>query len=101
MKKRLDPEVRKPLIVEAAAFIAQRDGFYNFTRDAVASKADISSGLVTKHFGTMQALRRDVMRYAIRNGVLSIIAQGLAAQDVQAKKAPDALKKKALATLCA
>ena len=48
----------------------------------------------------MTQLRRDIMRYAVREGLAEIVAQGLANGDDHAKKAPAELKATA-ATLLA
>jgi hypothetical protein len=47
----------------------------------------------------MPQLRRDIMRAAIRDSVLEIIAQGLVVKDSRALKAPDDLKKAAIQLL--
>ena len=75
-------------------------GYTKVTRDAVADAAGVSMGLVSRYFGTMKNLRRDIIRYAIRNDIAEIIAQGLANGDDHARKAPANLKAKA-ATLLA
>ena len=99
MRRRLSDDVRKSTIVDAALTLAERDGFTGFTRDAVATAAGCSMGLVNHHFGTMNQLRRDVMRAAIRQGVIAVVAQGLAARDPQALKAPQELKDRAARSL--
>ena len=73
-------------------------GYQKITRDAVAEAAGVSMGLVTRYFGTMVQLRRDIMRYAVREEVLEIIGQGLAAGDDHAKKAAPELRAKAFDT---
>ena len=86
-------------VLESAAFVAQRDGFTNITRDAIAKKAGVSSGSVSHSFGTMIKLKRSVMRYAIQNELLEIIAEGLGIKDKTAMKIGSELKQRALATL--
>ena len=86
-------------VLEAAAFIAQRDGFNNVTRESIAQKAGVSTGTVSHSFGTMIKLKRSVMRYAIQNNILDIIAVGLSIKDKTAMKIDDSLKKRVLATL--
>lgn len=99
-KNRANPALRKDQILNVAVAMAKDVGYTKITRDAVAEGAGISMGLVTRYFGTMTQLKRDVIRYAIRNEVAEIIALGLANGDDHARKAPAELKAKA-ATLLA
>lgn len=99
-KNRANPALRKDQILSVAVTQAKEVGYNKVTRDAVAVAAGVSMGLVTRYFGTMKNLRRDIIRYAIRNDIAEIIAQGLANGDDHARKAPAELKAKA-ATLLA
>lgn len=100
MKKRLHPDDRKEQILIAALKVASRPGGYaKLTRAVVAECAGCSEGLVSKYFGTMVRLKRAIMRAAIKDGNLPILAQGLAAGDKCAQKADESLKRKALETL--
>ncbi|HWI02368.1 MAG TPA: TetR family transcriptional regulator [Acidimicrobiales bacterium] len=96
---RLAPNVRKEQILAAALRRAKVQGYNRVTREQIAADAGCAPGLVSNYFGTMVSLRRDIMRAAIRERVLPVIAQGLAAHDPHARKAPDELKQAALATL--
>lgn len=90
------------ILTEAITQAAQR-GYQNIKRQEIADALGISAGLINAYYGTMPQLKRAVMRRAIRvsacDASLRVIAQGLAARDKQAEKAPDALKRKALLTL--
>lgn len=97
---RKDPKDRKYQILNAALVIAEKPGgFSKLTREAVAKEVPCSEGLVSQYFGTMIAFRRQIMRAAIMNKNLSVVAQGLAAGDIHAQKADKGLKSRALATL--
>ena len=99
-KKRLQPDDRKQQILTAAIRVAARPGGWSkLTREAVAKEADCAEGLPSKYFGTMVNFKRAIMRAAIHDWNLSVIAQGLAAGDKVAMKAEEALKRKALDTL--
>lgn len=101
-KKRLLPNDRKDQILQAAIKVAARPGGWaRLTREAVAKEAECAEGLPSKYFGTMVNFKRAIMRAAIQDWNLSVIAQGLAAGDKVAMKAEDALKRKALDTLAA
>ena len=99
-KKRLHPDDRKQQILNAAIKVAGRPGGWGkLTRDAVAREAGCAEGLVSKYFGTMIAFRRSIMRAAIQARNLAVVAQGLAAGDTNAQKAPPELKAAAVETL--
>lgn len=70
------------------------------TRECIAIAAGVSPALVSLRLGTMEALRRSVMRAAVKREVVPVVAEGLAAGDAQAKKASDELKKRAADHLC-
>lgn len=96
---RLKPTDRKRHILAAALADARKRGYMQVTLLSVADAAECSRGLVIHYFATMQQLRRAVMRAAIANRDLPIVAQGLAARDAQALKAPEDLRKAALASI--
>lgn len=99
MTKKLDEKDRREKILKAALSIAEKVGYANITRDAVATRAACATGLVSYHFATMPQLKRAVMRFAVAEGNAVVVGQGLGAGDAYAKKAPPDLKQKALALL--
>jgi AcrR family transcriptional regulator len=90
---------RNEIILTAAVDISKEVGYLTTTRDAVAKRAGVSQGTVNNAYGTMDELRCEVLKYAIRNEILPIIAQGLAAGSHICVSAPQELKTRALATL--
>lgn len=88
-RTRLDPKERKALIIEAAVTVAERDGLSNVTRDLIAKEAGISPSLITNYYNTMPQLRRDLMRYAIKHQIDSVVAQGIVLRDKHAMKLSD------------
>lgn len=94
-KHRVNPKLRKEHILNVAVDVACNHGYHKLTRDAVAETAGVSMGLVSRYFGTMPQLKRDVMRAAIKRDIASIVAQGLAINDKHARKAPQGLKQQA------
>jgi len=82
-------------ILEAALQLALEIGYDKLRRDNIVAKAGVSQGLITYHFGTVEKLRREVMREAIRRKLVPIVAHGIAMRDINALKAPLALKRQA------
>jgi len=98
---RANPVLRKEYILAAAVDVARVQGYHKLTRERVAEAAGVSPGLVSHHFSTMQKLRGDVMRHAVKTGILEIVAQGLAMRDDHARRAPMELKQRAAALMTA
>src|ERR1700761_7726745 len=90
-----DEEPMKEQILEAAIFIASRQGFQALTRIAVAKRADVAEGTVSYHFKTMSRLHDAVVRCAIEYGNTPILARALADGHRLAKAAPLHLKEEA------
>lgn len=95
--KKLDPKTRRAEIMRGALSACALIGYSRVTRDQIAAHAGCSPTLLTYHIGTMPNIRRAIMRAAVREECLSVIAQGLALRDPQAMKAPEELRKRALA----
>ena len=79
-----------------AMTLATRIGYSNIKRSDIAAAASVAEGLVSLYWGTMTQLKRAVMRRAVAEGNLVIIAQGLAGGDGQARKAPESVRREAL-----
>lgn len=94
--KRQKPEVRKEAIVAVALRLATQGHYAQVQRKQIADELGVTPPALTYHFGTMQLLRRAIMRAAIVREELVVIAQGLVAQDEHAKKAPEALRRRAV-----
>jgi len=95
---RMKPAARKEDILAAALPLAERKGYAKVTRDEIAAAAKVSGPVLHYHFGSMEQLRRSLMRYAVKNGCLKVIAQGIVANDPQALKVDDATRKRAMAS---
>lgn len=98
-KTRANPKLRKEQILSTALDLARKNGCHKITRDSIARKAGVSEGLVSKYFGTMNNLRRTVMRAAISQRIPEIVGKGLANNDPYARKAPKDLREIAIATI--
>lgn len=95
------PRDRKDELLSAALALAEKQGYMNVSRAAIASQCGVSEALLSHHFGTMTEFRRTLMRYAIRKENLAVVLQGLVARDARALKAPDALRARACAEIAA
>lgn len=82
-------------LLQLAVSLAEGTGYMKVTRKQIADKAGVCEALVTHRLGTMAAVRRSVIRRAIATQNVRVLAQGLAANDPHARKAPDDLKQQA------
>jgi AcrR family transcriptional regulator len=96
---RLPANDRRAQILDEALRCAEVYGYTNITRQMVADRLGLAPGLVSHYFGTMDDLRRDVMRHAIKRENLRVVAQGVIAGHPVAMRAPRDLKSRALAAL--
>ena len=93
---RLDPKARKAAILVHAVELAKEIGYSHITRDGVAERSGVAIGLVTYYFKSMDRLRREIMREAVKLEHLDILLQGLAAKDLIAEGASMGLKAQAV-----
>jgi AcrR family transcriptional regulator len=79
-------DAKRELILNAAVECAKLVGYLNIQRADIAQRADVATGTVNKYFGTMNQLKRAVMRHAIEKDINDIVFQGIANKDKQAMK---------------
>lgn len=89
---RLDPKIRKAQMLETALGAAEKVGWRRMTRADIAKACGTSDALVTARLGTMEAIRKLVMKEAVKRANAAVVAQGLAERDKTAMKASDELK---------
>lgn len=82
-------------ILRAAVRLAKKRGFRAFTRSDVAVEVGCATGTVNYHFDSMDVLRMEVMREAIRREVMAVVAEGLSRRHVLVLRAPERLRRKA------
>jgi AcrR family transcriptional regulator len=97
--RRLPPEERKQHILDVAVRLAADTGYLSLTRDAVAKAAGVSPGLLTWYYLHIDHLRAAVMQAAVEQGILSVVAEGLACRVPGALSAPAELRAAAVASL--
>ena len=86
---------RRDLILSTAAELAESQGFVGLTRADAAEAAGVSKASISFHFGSAEGLRCEVMRYAVDNGLLRVVLQGLAVGNTIAESAPVDMKRRA------
>ncbi|RPG34597.1 MAG: TetR family transcriptional regulator [Muricauda sp. TMED12] len=79
-------DAKRELILNAAVECAKLVGYMNIQRADIAQRADVATGTVNKYFGTMNQLKRAVMRHAIEKDIPEIMLQGIANNDNQVMK---------------
>ena len=99
MTKRMKPDARRDQLLAAALDEAEEVGYNFVRRDDVGQRVGVTGQLVMRYFGTMTQLRRDIVRAAIRQRRLPIIAEALAARSSLVADIPDDLRAEALASL--
>lgn len=89
---RLSAAARTADLLAVALRLADADGWRTLTRDAIAGAAGVSPALVSARLGTVDAMRRSVMRAAVRQRVARVVAEGLVARHPAALRADDELR---------
>jgi AcrR family transcriptional regulator len=100
--ERFKPTIRRELILRAAIESARQPGGWSLiTRQVIANAAGCSEGLVSRYLGDMKDARKHIMRAAIKDEIVEIIAQSIVCHDGYAVKKwlPETLKQKALQSL--
>ena len=96
INQRKAPAVRQDEIIDAALRLAVKHGYKNVTREQIGDAVGVTASAVSYHFVTMKRLRRCLMRAAVRSKNLTVILQGLTANDPQAYKADATLRRRAV-----
>jgi AcrR family transcriptional regulator len=95
---KLTPRVRCDLIITAALELASEPGGWNqLTLVKIATKAHCTHGLILHHFKSMSALRRNLVRAAIKQENFEVLTQALMAADPEAMRMRPMLRQKAFA----
>lgn len=92
-----DTTIRVAQILDAAVQLAEEHGYTNVTREAIAEVVCCSPGLVSKHMGNMNVLRRSIVSAAIVRENLAIVAQAIVDKHPKMNNADDDLKRRAMA----
>lgn len=71
----------KPKILDAAVSLAKAKGLNGFSREDVAKLAKMAEATVSFHFGNMDELRKAVVKHAVANEILPILADVRSARE--------------------
>lgn len=93
----MNPDDRARSLLAAAVRDAAAKGWKTLTHQRVADAAGVSPALVKQRLGTKTQMLRRVMRAAVLERSVPVVAEGLALRDPHAMKAPVDLKKLAAA----
>lgn len=96
---RMNPDSRREQILSAALHEAERVGFANVCRKAIADRAGCSPGLVRHYWGTLPQLHRAIMGEAIRADNARVVAQGIVAKHPRCNKLNSDEKQRILSSL--
>ena len=95
-KRAVSSVLRKDQILNVAIDLSKKYGYQKIKRSDISHHAGVSENLISNYFGTMIKLKRLIIRHAIKNNIIEIIAQGIANNDPHVKKASKELKEKAI-----
>lgn len=98
-RTRQAPDDRRSAILQASLKLAERSDYRYMTRSDIARAAGCSNNLITHYFSSMSKLRVAVMLLAIETRSLSVIGQGLLAKDLRAMRAPESVRREAIAAM--
>lgn len=91
--ERLDPKDRKEQLLQIALKVAEKSpGHYTFQQ--IATAANVTVPLVINYLGTKTQMQRLIMRTAVKQGVVPLVAHGLLTGDPHARKAPPELRER-------
>lgn len=92
MSTRLTVEHRRAMIVATAETMSANGGLYSWTLTDVADQIGITPPGVKYYFGSVQQLRGDIIRAAIKNEVVDIVVQAVVTRDPLADNIPGLLR---------
>lgn len=88
--------MKRERILRAAIRAAIAQSNYRVSRDDVARRARVASGLVNHYYGPVTNLHDQIVKFAIDNKMHNIVAMALLAEHPLTKKLTDAQRKEAL-----
>ena len=80
---------KKERILEVAIRLAKEEGYHTLRRDRIAAESGVAAGTLNLYYGTLNQLKRAVMRRAIADNETTVIMQGVAVGDPVAIRGVD------------
>lgn len=91
----------KPELIAVATKLAEKTPLHMVTRGAIAKKAKVAPSLVSFYIGTMDEMRADIVRQAIKTDNVAALANAMRANHPGVAEAPKAMKLAAAKLLAA
>ena len=96
MRTRKIPTERKQELLEVAIQLAKEEGYSHITRNEIARRAGVAYGLVSSYFKSIDNLKKLVIKEAIKQEIVQIVAQALAHKEPLTKKLDPSLREKVI-----
>jgi len=93
---RMSAKQRKEQFIKTGLDLAARGHYLTVRGQNVTDKVGVSTGLLQNYFATLLHFRKAIVRKAIKDGQLQVIAQAMGARDPLVKRCPEHLKRAAL-----
>lgn len=98
-RTRKPAEIRKEEIIAITLRLCQINGIKSVTRKQIAEAAGVAEGLVSHHFSSMKQLQRDIVRHAVKNRDIRVVAQCVAAGYLKKSEVPYEIEEHVLTIL--
>lgn len=93
-RSRLSAEDRKKQILACALKVSETIGYKNINRYHVSEKINVSDALITNYFKTMANLRKQILKLAVEEENLIVLAQAIVFKDAKMLKISKILKQR-------
>lgn len=95
-RARLDPEIRKQQILDAAINLSIQKGYRQLTRQSIANKICCAGALINHYYGNIDNLRDIVLQIAIEKEIMPILAENYGTRGKETSHLPTQLKEKVI-----
>jgi len=95
----MDPKKRKDQLIRAGLQVAEQSHYTTLESKRVARLCGVSYATLFRYFPSMDRYRKAVLRRAIKDANLTIVAQAMAQLDPMVRKAPPYLLNSAVERL--
>lgn len=93
---RKNPGDRRREILNFGIKIAKKCGYKKITMQKVSKKLGISPPLMHHYFNNVEELKNEIIKEALENGIVEIIAQLMVFKDARVNNISDTTKKQAI-----